>query len=274
MSHIIDTHAHLDSDEFREDLDNVIEESRLCGVSDFIIPAASLDTLNHAIDIAKRYDNIYYALGIHPCCIDEIYDMSAGSFRFELLESKISQKCKAIGECGLDFFRLSGNIDSIKAAQIECFEYQIELALESNLPLILHVRDSKDSNEASLKVCDILRKYHNRGYGNAERLRGVFHCYNACEALLEFSDTFYYGIGGIVTFKNAQNLQEIVKKIPKDRILLETDAPYLAPIPHRGKRNESKYLVHVVDKLSELLNISKDEIERITSKNAKVLFGI
>lgn len=278
MSAIIDTHIHLDSPEFQHDLSQVISESKQCGIHNFIIPAASIHTLEYAMQIANTYDEVYYASGIHPCHVDELINYTSQEYIYnksvitKLTQSIESPKCKAIGECGLDFFRLSHNANKEIAAQIACFEMQINLALERQLPLILHVRDNKENNDASKKVAEILRKHQKHSL--RENLRGVFHCYNASDVLLEFSDSFYYGIGGIVTFKNAKELTQILPKIPLDRILLETDAPYLTPVPHRGIRNESKFLPHIVSKISEILNISESHVCETTTHNAQSLFAL
>lgn len=280
---MIDTHIHLDFSDFEADLDNVLNESKMCGIDRFIIPGASLSTLPNAFRLASEYSEIYYALGIHPNNIDEIMESNVlDSQVYQIimqkfspfLESKDSKKCVAIGECGLDYFYLpdsleSSKIESIKNAQKCVFEAQINIALKLDLPLILHVRDGKENDNASKDVSEILKKYY-----KFKNLKGVFHCFNANANLLEFSDRFYYGIGGIVTFKNAKNLVEILPQIPKDRILLETDAPYLAPIPHRGKRNESKYIPHILDKLSEILNIDSTILNTTTTQNARRLFNI
>lgn len=285
MSHIIDTHVHLDFSEFTPDMDRILSDSKLCGVQKFLIPGASLKTLQNAYNLATKHSEIYFAVGIHPCDINEILSVQdfmqeqtknahLDSIKLHILELFKpfieSKKCVGVGECGLDFYRLE-NLDSmqVKAAQNAIFKAQIEIALQYNLPLILHVRDSKDNDDATTNIATILREYYK--YDN---LRGVFHCFNANEKLLAFSDRFYYGIGGILTFKNAQNLVEILPKIPHDRILLETDAPFLAPIPHRGKRNEPKYLVHIAEKIAQILNITQEKVCEMTSKNAQKLFGI
>ncbi|RDU65873.1 TatD family deoxyribonuclease [Helicobacter didelphidarum] len=289
MNTLIDTHIHLDSVEFYNDLEGVIASSKLYGVSRFIIPGASLETLEYAVRIADLHDEIFYAVGIHPYHIDEIlldyqkdsitdntYDKTSQQFNtnrlYNLKYIMQTKKCCAIGECGLDFFRLGEYPEREKEAQIACFEIQIQQALKYDLPLILHVRDSKDNQEASEMVASILKKYQkNQG---KSKLRGVFHCFNANEILLEFYEDFYYGIGGIITFKNAKKLVEILPKIPLNRILLETDAPYLAPIPHRGKRNESKFLPYVVTKISEILNIPEQKLCSQTTQNAQELFRL
>ena len=172
-------------------------------------------------------------------------------------------KCVAIGECGLDYFRLpDDNVDEYKSKQKDIFISQIKLAIELNLPLIIHIRDA---NEDSLKI---LKEYEDKLVG------GVLHCFNASPILLELSSKFYYGIGGVLTFKNAKKLVEILPKIPLNRLLIETDAPYLTPEPHRGKRNEPAFTTFVADKMSDILGMSRDEIEGLTTQNAIRLFRI
>jgi len=173
-------------------------------------------------------------------------------------------KCIAIGECGLDYYRLPEDeeekIANIKK-QKEVFIAQIEFAKKVKKPLIVHIRDaSNDSRQ-------ILMDY------NAKEVGGVLHCYNASEHLLPLAEhNFYFGIGGVLTFKNAKKLVEVLPKIPKDKLLIETDAPYLTPHPHRGERNEPYYTVFVSKKMSELLEISDEEIQKLTTKNAQKLF--
>lgn len=173
-------------------------------------------------------------------------------------------KCIAIGECGLDYYRLPEDeeekIANIKK-QKEVFIAQIEFAKRVKKPLIVHIRDaSNDSRQ-------ILMDY------NAKEVGGVLHCYNASEHLLPLAEhNFYFGIGGVLTFKNAKKLVEVLPKIPKDKLLIETDAPYLTPHPHRGERNEPYYTVFVSKKMSELLEISDEEIQKLTTKNAQKLF--
>lgn len=174
-------------------------------------------------------------------------------------------KCIAIGECGLDYFRLPE--DELEkqeniALQKEVFVSQIEYAKKVNKPLIVHVREASNDSRT------ILEKYE------AKQVGGVLHCYNASEHLLPLADHgFYYGIGGVLTFKNARKLVEVLPKIPKDRLIIETDAPYLAPHPHRGKRNEPNYTNDVAMKMAELLEMSKSEIEDLTTTNAIRLFN-
>ena len=173
-------------------------------------------------------------------------------------------KCIAVGECGLDYFRLPEDekekIENIKK-QKEVFIAQIEFAKKVKKPLIVHIRDaSNDSRQ-------ILVDY------NAKEVGGVLHCYNASEHLLPLAEhNFYFGIGGVLTFKNAKKLIEVLPKIPKDKLLIETDAPYLTPHPHRGERNEPYYTVFVAQKMAELLEYSVEDIQNLTTSNAKKLF--
>ncbi len=183
----------------------------------------------------------------------------------EMMEKYVTHpKCIAIGECGLDYFRLPEDEEKKLAnikKQREVFIAQIEFAKKVKKPLIIHIRDaSNDSRQ-------ILMDY------NAKEVGGVLHCFNASEHLLPLAEhNFYFGIGGVLTFKNAKKLVEILPKIPKDKLLIETDAPYLTPHPHRGERNEPFYTVFVSKKISELLEISDEEIQNLTTNNAKKLF--
>lgn len=174
-------------------------------------------------------------------------------------------KCIAVGECGLDYFRLPEDEiakEQEKKLQKEVFIAQIEFAKKVKKPLIVHIRDaSNDSRE-------ILEKY------NAKEVGGVLHCYNASEHLLPLANHgFYFGIGGVLTFKNAKKLVEVLPKIPQEKLLIETDAPYLTPHPHRGKRNEPYYTVFVAKKMAELLAMSENDIQTLTTNNAKELFS-
>lgn len=207
--------------------------------------------------MAEKYDEVFFAVGIHPYDIEK-YDES-------IMEKYINHpKCIAVGECGLDYFRLPEDEEEKKqnvAKQKEVFIAQIEFAKKVKKPLIVHIRDaSNDSRQ-------ILMDY------DAKDVGGVLHCYNASEHLLPLSEhNFYFGIGGVITFKNAKKLVEVLPKIPQEKLLLETDGPYLTPHPFRGKRNEPLYTNHVAQKVSELLDLSKDEVEKITTTNAITLF--
>ncbi len=255
---IIDTHTHLDDKRYIEDLDEVIERAVEGGVEGFLIPGADIDDLPRACEIAHKYENVYFAAGVHPYNID--------SYDEKILRGYLKdEKCIAVGECGLDYFRLpdsQSQIESLKKSQQEIFAKQIELAIEVKKPLIVHIRDANEDSKRVLR--------ENR----ADLVGGVLHCYNASRHLLDLSsDGFYFGIGGVLTFKNAKKLVEILPDIPKKRIILETDSPYLTPHPHRGERNEPYYTTFVAKKMAEILNLSIEEVENFTTLNAKTLFN-
>ncbi len=254
---IIDTHTHLDDKRYFEDLDDVIKRANEGGVRGFLIPGADIKDLPRAKKIAYKYPNIYFAAGVHPYNIDE-YDEQI------LREFLKDERCIAVGECGLDYFRLPDDKtdkEENKNRQKEIFAKQIKLAIEVNKPLIVHIRDANEDSK------NVLIK------NNAERVGGVLHCYNASRHLLDLSERgFYFGIGGVLTFKNAKKLVEILPDIPRDKIIIETDSPYLTPHPHRGERNEPFYTTFVAKKIAEILNMSESEVEELTTNNAKRLF--
>jgi len=253
---IIDTHCHLDDERYNDDIDKVISRAKEQGIERFIIPGADPKTLKRAIELSEEYSEIYFSVGVHP------YD--AQNYDKNFLKEFVSHpKCVAIGECGLDYFRLPENQDDIlkeKALQKQVFIDQIEWAKELDLPLIVHVRESSDD------CLELLEQY-------AGEMGGVLHCYNANEALLKLSDkNFYYGIGGVLTFKNAKKLINVYPKIPQDKLVIETDAPYLTPHPHRGKRNEPAYTQFIAEKMANLSALASEEVAKSTTINAKKLF--
>ncbi|MCF6330570.1 MAG: TatD family hydrolase [Sulfurimonas sp.] len=254
---IVDTHIHLDNEKYKDDLDDVLNRARNNGVKKFIIPGADADTLDYAVEISKKNGDVYFAVGIHPYDIDGFDSLNFDSY----LDNK---KCVAVGECGLDYFRLEGSDEEKeveKFRQKEIFIAQIKIAKKYKKPLIIHIRDaSSDAKKILLEQ-------------NAGEVGGVLHCYNADEELLSLANNgFYFGIGGVITFKNAKKLINILPKIPRDKLLIETDGPYLTPAPHRGKRNEPIYTKFIAQKMSELLKIPLLEVEDITTNNAIKLF--
>jgi TatD DNase family protein len=254
---IIDTHCHLDDPRYNDDIGEVIANAKGKGVNKFIIPGADIKTLQRAVELSEQFDEVYFAVGVHP------YDIE-GYDREYLKKFVHHPKCVAIGECGLDYFRLPEDEHDImeeKAAQEAVFVDQILWAKELKKPLIVHVRESSAD-------CLALLEEHAGEEG------GVLHCYNADESLLKLSEkNFYYGIGGVLTFKNAKKLTNVYSKIPEDKLLIETDAPYLTPHPHRGSRNEPSYTTLVARKMSEISTLSYDEISSISTRNAKRLFN-
>ncbi len=254
---IIDTHVHLDHEKFKEDLEDVIKRAKEAGVCAFLIPGADPNDLPRAQEIAHRYDEVFFAAGVHP------YDLEHYDEAY-LEKFLVDEKCIAVGECGLDYYRLPKNSEEkeeIKRRQKELFRAQIALAKRFCKPLIVHIR------EASMDAKEILIEE------GAEEVGGVLHCYNANPLLLEMADFgFYFGIGGVLTFKNAKKLVQILPSIPKSRLLLETDAPYLTPHPYRGKRNEPALTVYVAKKMAEILEMSYEDVCELTTANAKTLF--
>ncbi len=256
---IIDTHIHLDDDRYNDDLNEVLNRAREGGVKRFIIPGAHPGTLKRALEIVEANSDVYFAVGVHP------YDMdSFSALDFDMYANH--DKCVAIGECGLDYYRLEGSDEEKmeeKLKQKKIFIAHIELAKKYKKPLIVHIRDaSRDSKEILLN-------------SNASEVGGVLHCYNADEELLSLGDEgFYFGIGGVITFKNAKKLLAILPKIPADKLLIETDGPYLTPMPHRGERNEPFYTTFIAQKMSELLDVPLKNIKDITTQNAQKLFTL
>jgi TatD DNase family protein len=256
---IIDTHTHLDNAKFYDDVDEVIANAIDNGVEAFIIPGADLNDLPRAVMLSEKYDNVFFAVGVHPYDIDN-YDLD---FMRKYVDHP---KCVAVGECGLDYFRLPEAEDEKAqniAKQKEVFISQIEFAKEVKKPLIVHIRDA--SNDSKQILLDT----------SSHEVGGVLHCYNADEQLISLANEgFYFGIGGVVTFKNAKKLINVFPKIPKDKLLIETDAPYLTPHPHRGERNEPKFTTFVSKKISELIDMSDDEVKDLTTANAVRLFNL
>ncbi len=254
---IIDTHCHLDYQDFKDDIDEVIKRAVSKNVKGFLIPGANPKDLPRAKELAYKFENTYFAIGVHPYYIenfDENY----------LLNFAKDPKCIAVGECGLDYYRLpkeKEEKEKIKKIQKEVFIKQIDLAKKIKKPLIIHIREaSHDSKEILIN-------------SNAKEVGGVLHCFNASKELLELAKhNFYFGIGGVVTFTNARKLVDILPKIPLDRIVIETDAPYLTPHPFRGKRNEPSYTTLIVEKIAKILNKDYDEISDICFHNTLRLF--
>lgn len=255
---LIDTHCHLDDARYYDDLEEVLARSRAHGVDRFIIPGAAAADLARAVEISQKHENVYFAVGVHPYHASEFDEVA-----FELLSHP---KCVAVGECGLDYYRLPEDADEKeiqKKLQKEVFISHIRVAKKRKKPLIVHIREaSEDSKKLLLSQ-------------EASEVGGVLHCYNADHNLLELAKYgFYFGVGGVLTFSNAKKLVEVLPKIPLDRLLFETDAPYLTPTPHRGKRNEPSYMPLVVQKASEILGISEDRLTKISNENAARLFGV
>ena len=253
---IFDTHAHYDDDRFAPDRGELLSGMNENGIGRIINVGASFEGCKNSLMLAQEYDFIYAALGVHPSDIADLTEESCEWIRQHLSEPKVV----AVGEIGLDYYW--DKEPEVQARQREWFRYQLQLAKESALPVSIH------SREAAADTMEIMKEVA------ADGIPGVIHCYSySKEQALEYIDMGYYiGVGGVVTFKNARKLKETVEAIPLERILLETDCPYMAPEPNRGKRNSSLYLTYVADAIAGLKGVTPEEVKTVTYENALRLF--
>lgn len=254
---IFETHAHYDDDKFTEDRDELILAVHESGVHPIINVGASIHSTQTTLELAKHYPFIYAAVGVHP---SDVADLNEDTFAW-LKEQTAYAKTVAVGEIGLDYYW--DKEADVQEKQRYWFGRQLQLAREADLPVIIHSRD------AAADTLQVMRDNH------ADTIPGVIHCYSySPELAQEFVRMGYYiGVGGVVTFKNAKKLVETVQTIPIERILLETDSPYMAPEPHRGTRNDSRNIPYVIAKIAELKGITPQAVERITEENAYRLFA-
>ncbi len=253
---ITDTHTHLYSNEFDEDRNEMIQRALDVGVSRFFIPAIDSNYTQAMYELEKTYPkNIFLMIGLHPTHVKDNYLQELQHVEEELTKRKFF----AIGEIGIDLYWDKTHLPQ----QQEAFKKQIQLAKQYKLPIVIHCREAFD------EIFEILESE------KSADLFGIFHCFSGTyeQALQAISYNMKLGIGGVVTFKNGK-IDQFLNQIDLKHIVLETDSPYLAPIPYRGKRNESSFIVNVVDKLALLYHISKEEIARITTENSRAVFGI
>jgi TatD DNase family protein len=254
--HLTDTHAHLYLSSFRNDIDKVIERAINNGITKMFLPNIDSGTIESMNKVAADYkDYCFPMIGLHPTSVNEDFEKELGIIENELLSGKYI----AVGETGIDLYRDK----TYKNEQIIAFEKQIRFAREFNLPIVVHARDSFS------ELFTTLKKYGNSG------LRGVFHAFTGTidQANYIINElNFKLGIGGIVTFKNS-GLEKTVKEIALENIVLETDAPFLAPVPRRGRRNESSYLIFIAEKISQIKNVTLANVAEITTQNAHIIFG-
>ena len=252
----IDTHCHLDGEEFRDDLDAVVTRAREAGVAAIGVPGINLESLDTVLELCRRYPYFCYPmLGLHP------EDVKA-DWRDVLAAIKPAlQSVKAVGEVGLDYYWSR----EFEKEQLEAFEEQVRWAVEFQLPLMIHCRKAQNEMVA------IIKKYQNDLPG------GVFHCFTGNEheaaELLQF-DKFVLGIGGVSTFKKSHLPEVLPAVVPLDRIVLETDAPYMAPVPKRGERNEPAFVAYVLKRLAEAYGVSEEELAQKTNENVARVLGI
>lgn len=253
---IFETHAHYDDEKYNTDREELLTRMQPAGIRRIINVGASIESTKTTLELARTHAYIYAAVGVHPSDIDGLNEDSFAWLR----EQTGWEKTVAVGEIGLDYYWEKD--PKVQKQQRYWFGRQLELAKETGLPVIIH---SRDAAEDTMKV---MQEHH------AQDISGVIHCYSYSKELAqEFIRMGYFiGVGGVLTFKNARKLVQTVEAIPMERILLETDCPYMAPEPHRGSRNSSLNLPYVVAKIAELKGITTEEVERITEENAYRLF--
>ena len=252
---LIDTHCHIDSDQYENDLDDVLNRATNAGVERIYLPNVDVANMDSIVALADAYPHLIIPMmGLHPTEIKANYQADLALVR----EWLVKRPFAAVGEIGVDLYWDKTFVKE----QMLAFEAQINMALEFNLPINIHVRDA--FNEAF----EVLERFRNQA------LRGVFHCFSGSKEIAErvfrLGD-FYLGIGGVLTFKNAK-LPDVIKHVGLERIVLETDAPYLSPVPFRGKRNESAYLTHVAQRLGDILEKEADEVGEVTTLNALKIY--
>ncbi len=252
---LIDTHAHLYSKEFKGDSKDVIQRAFDAGVARVYLPAIDSEVIDDMLKLEETYPGKFFAMmGLHPCSVNENY-----KDELDIVKRWLDKRSfAAIGEVGLDFYWDT----TFAKEQFEAFNLQMQWALDLNKPLVIHTR------KAMRETIDTVKPFADKG------LTGIFHCFggNAKEASEIIAMGFYLGIGGVLTYKNA-GLVSVLENISLEHIVLETDAPYLTPVPYRGKRNESSYLTYIAAKLAEVKNVSVEEVGEITTANAEKIFG-
>ncbi len=253
---IFETHAHYDDDAFHEDRDFLLQQMHQEGIDYIVNIGCSMENSRDIVKMIQQYDFLYGTVGVHPSDIDAltVADM------VELEELSTMDKILAIGEIGLDYHY--DNV--IKELQKKWFIAQLEIAKRRDLPVVIHSRD------AAKDTLDIMKEHHNG------ETPGIIHCFSyGVEMAREYLNMGYYiGVGGVVTFKNAKKLKEVVEYTPLDKIVLETDAPYLAPTPYRGKRNCSLYLTYVAEEIAAIKQVTSEEVCKVTYENAQRVYGM
>ncbi len=252
---IIDTHCHIYLKEFKNDIDAVIKRAEDEGVQQFYLPAIDSTCIDSMLKLEENYPGkCIPMMGLHPCSVNENY-----KDELKIAEQWLAKrKFVAVGEIGLDFYWDK----TFTTQQYDAFRIQIEWALHYNIPIVIHTRN------AMQETIDVVKEYPGKG------LRGIFHCFSGDEKNAKeiIGEGFYLGIGGVITYKNA-GLAEVLEKIDLQYMVLETDSPYLTPVPFRGKRNESSYLKYVIEKLALVKNTTIENVAEITTANAQKIFG-
>lgn len=255
---IFETHAHYEDEKFDSDREELLASMQAHGIGKIVNVGSSLETVKKSMDLAEKYDFIYAAVGVHPseiACLDE------EGFAW-LKEQAKHPKTVAIGEIGLDYYW--DKEKDVQEKQRECFRRQLTLAKDMELPVIIHSRDAAEDTLTIMKEA------------YAMQIPGVIHCFSYSVQMAEeyVRMGYYIGVGGVVTFKNARKLKEVATKIPLEYLLLETDCPYMAPEPFRGKRNSSLYLPYVAKKIAEIKGITEQEVIDTTERNARKMYRL
>ena len=261
LNKIVDSHCHLDFQDFDNDRDKIINNARISNVDYFLTISVNLEDFDKVYEVTQNYENIWCTTGIHPNNVGS----KINSIKFENIKSKIinnlkNKKVVGLGETGLDFFRGKEN----KINQIESFMLHLYLSGDKKYPTIVHTRDADDDTINCLN--ESVKKYSSSG---------LIHCFTSTKQFAKkaLDNDFYISFSGIITFKNAIDLVDVVKYVPLNKILVETDSPYLAPVPFRGKRNEPSHVNYTLEKISQIKKIKKDELIKITTKNFFTLFS-
>ena len=271
---LTDTHCHLDFNKFDEDREAVIQRSIETGIERVLIPGLDLESSKSAVKLAESYPNIYAAVGFHPTDLDKFSENA-----FDEIKKLVNHaKVVAIGEIGIDYYWVKEREE--RAFQIEILRRQLDFAASVNKPVIIHMREEEDAwfGQASIDLLQILREWHKtlivENHPLAEK-PGVLHSFNGnletAQKAIELN--FYIGITGPVTYKNAEEKRQIIRQLPLERLLIETDSPFLTPVPHRGKRNEPAFVAYIADKIAEIHMTTREQVAEITARNAARLFG-
>jgi TatD DNase family protein len=281
---LADTHCHLDFNKFDDDREAVIQRAREAGVTRILIPALDLASAHAAIELAASHPNLFAAVGFHPTDLDKWDENSIEKLLALLLPhpppspAGRGDKIVAIGEIGLDYYWVKE--PEQRAFQHEALKAQLQLAQEVNKPVIIHMREENDAwfGQASIDLLEILSVWHAELWAQNHPLAdkpGVLHSFNGNleTAQKAIAMNFFIGVTGPITYKNAEEKRAIIQQLPMTKLLLETDAPFLAPVPQRGRRNEPAFVTYIADKIAEIHNTTREQIAVITSENANRLFG-
>jgi TatD DNase family protein len=271
---LTDTHCHLDFNKFDEDREAVIQRSIETGIMRILIPGLDLESSRAAVKLAESHPNIFAAIGFHPTDLDKFSENA-----FEEVKKLVSHpKVVAVGEIGIDYYWVKEH--EKRAFQIEILRRQLDFAASMNKPVIIHMREEEDAwfGQASIDLLQILREWHKtltaQNHPLAEK-PGVLHSFNGnLETAQEALDLhFYIGVTGPVTYKNAEAKRQIIRQLPLEQLLTETDAPFLSPVPHRGKRNEPAFVAYIADKIAEIHMTTRERVAEMTTTSAARLFG-